>query len=237
MMSFSTVVRVLLVTTALLAVSLHALPVTDESEKQAVQNSDVVVAVEHSKNSSRAVTAAGTASHGTGADKVYLRSITALVFSQNGRTRSQTGRARAQLSCVGGSAAGFFWGADRYPRIVQCENIGWDGASIQWRCHAELKEGLEFGDTVVQCEGYDFPGDEYIYRGSCRLEYTLNYSHFQLSFMHVVYGSVLAIGMLWAYYQSRFHVHQHTKRELALLGIHDASAYSRATYQSIGTTQ
>lgn len=155
-----------------------------------------------------AVTAAGTKNDGKKSDKVYLRSVTALVFSEKGRTRSRSGLRRPQLACVGGSAAGFFfWGGDRYPRLVQCENIGWDGASIQWRCLADLNEGLEFGDTVVTCEGYDSPHDEYIYRGSCRLEYTLNYSKFQVSFLHVIYASFLVLTMIWFYYQSRFWLH------------------------------
>lgn len=158
-------------------------------------------------NASRAVTAAGTGSHDGGGDKVYLRSITALVFSENARARSRHGRPRAQLSCVGGSAAGVFWGSDRYPRVVQCSNIGWDGSSIQWRCEATLEDGLTFGDTAVLCEGYDRPGDEYIYRGSCRLEYTLNFVKFEVSFVHVMYASFLTLAMLWFYWQCRFWLH------------------------------
>jgi SOCE-associated regulatory factor of calcium homoeostasis len=160
-------------------------------------------------NSSRAVTAAGTGSHDSkGDNKVYLRSITALVFSANARTRSRHGGPQPQLSCVGGSAAGQFWGADRYPRVAQCSNIGWDGSSIQWRCEATLAEGLEFGDTTVLCEGFDNPGDEYIFRGSCRLEYTLNYNKYELSFAHVMYGSFLTLAMLWFYWQTRFWLHK-----------------------------
>lgn len=160
----------------------------------------------------RAVTAAGTKSHDNGGkdggDRVYLRSITALVFSANSRTRARHGSPRPQLECVGGSAAGMFWGSDHYPRIAQCTNIGWDGSSIQWRCEATLDEGLEFGDTTVMCAGYDSPGDEYIYRGSCHLEYTLNFSKFELSFAHVIYGSFLTLAMLWFYWQARFWIHQ-----------------------------
>jgi SOCE-associated regulatory factor of calcium homoeostasis len=141
--------------------------------------------------------------------RVYLRSITALTFSENGLTRGRRMFPRTQLECVGGSAAGFFWvGADRYPRIVDCENRGWDGASVQWRCRAELKVGLEFGDTTVVCEGFAAPDDDYIVRGSCRLEYLLNYSSaYEISSAHVVYASVLAIALLWFYYQTRFYLH------------------------------
>jgi SOCE-associated regulatory factor of calcium homoeostasis len=152
----------------------------------------------------RALTAAGTDAGGSGGvDKVFLRSITALAFSENARARSRRGRGHPQLACVGGSAAGYFWSTDVYPRVVQCANIGWDGASIQWSCNAALRTDLVFGDTVVVCEGYDFPGDQYVLRGSCRLEYTLNYATFRVSALHIVYGSVLTVAMLWVYYYSR----------------------------------
>lgn len=195
----------------------------------------LISAVPSSSSSSRAVTAAGTKNDGNGDNKVYLRSVTALVFSEKGRTRARSGLRRPQLACVGGSAAGFFWGGDRYPRLVQCENIGWDGASIQWRCHADLKEGLEFGDTVVTCEGYNSPHDEYIYRGSCRLEYTLNYATFQISFVHVIYASFLALAMIWFYYQSRFWLHSRFYKSERKSGQHHTKTSSTEhTYMSTG---
>lgn len=162
--------------------------------------------------SSRAVTAAGTSSHKGGDGRVYLRSVTALVFSENARAESRRAHRQPQLRCVGGSAAGLFWGGDRYPRVVQCANVGYDGSSIQWRCEATLGEGLEFGDTHVLCEGYEGPGDEYITAGSCRLEYTLNYTTFVVSFVHVMYASALCLGMLWFYWHLRYWMHARVER-------------------------
>jgi len=147
------------------------------------------------ENVDRAATAAGTGSgadeNNSGLDRVYLRSITALIFSENGRARSQNGPGKPQLRCVGGSASGFFWFSDYYPHVVQCRNIGWDGASIQWSCEGQLNKGIAFGpDTQVICEPYDDDkSDGYVLRGSCRLEYTLNFTTFQISFVHVVYGA------------------------------------------------
>lgn len=194
-----------------------AVVVAESKEVEPVSPASTVdaakVAEADTANESRAVTAAGTKSHDKGGDnKVYLRSITALVFSANARTRSRHGSPQPQLDCVGGSAAGMFWGSDHYPRIAQCSNIGWDGSSIQWRCEATLDDGLEFGDTTVMCEGYDNPGDEYIYRGSCHLEYTLNFSKFELSFAHVIYGSFLTLAMLWFYWQTRFWLHKRNEK-------------------------
>ena len=33
-----------------------------------------------------------------------------------------------------------------------------------------------FGNVEVICEGYDYPDDPYILKGSCGLEYTLEYT-------------------------------------------------------------
>ena len=33
-----------------------------------------------------------------------------------------------------------------------------------------------FGNIEVLCEGYDYPDDSYILKGSCGLEYTLDYT-------------------------------------------------------------
>ena len=33
-----------------------------------------------------------------------------------------------------------------------------------------------FGEVEVVCEGYDYPEDPYITKGSCGLEYTLEYT-------------------------------------------------------------
>lgn len=54
--------------------------------------------------------------------------------------------------------------------------MGWDGYDAQWECNADLDNDYKFGEVTVVCEGYDYPEDEYILRGSCALEYTLEYA-------------------------------------------------------------
>ncbi|XP_071449219.1 store-operated calcium entry-associated regulatory factor-like isoform X2 [Hetaerina americana] len=77
-----------------------------------------------------------------------------------------------QLVCAGGSA-----GCHAYtPKVVLCKSEGWDGYSIQWECKADMPEKYSFGTISVICEGYDYPDDPYILKGSCSLEYTLEYS-------------------------------------------------------------
>ena len=38
---------------------------------------------------------------------------------------------------------------------------------LQWECKAELDSKYKFGRIQVSCEGYDYPDDPYILRGSC----------------------------------------------------------------------
>ncbi|KAK6023919.1 hypothetical protein OSTOST_10282, partial [Ostertagia ostertagi] len=73
---------------------------------------------------------------------------------------------------VGGSARGKF-----KPRAAQCFKQGFDGVDYQWRCVADMPAEFEFGQVTVTCEGYDYPEDPYILKGSCGLEYDLEYAH------------------------------------------------------------
>ena len=55
----------------------------------------------------------------------------------------------------------------------QCYNRGFDGQDVQWECKADMDNLYRFGSVEVVCEGYDYPDDAYILKGSCGLEYTL----------------------------------------------------------------
>ncbi|KAF1915530.1 hypothetical protein BDU57DRAFT_530492 [Ampelomyces quisqualis] len=58
---------------------------------------------------------------------------------------------------------------------MRCKNAGadYDENNIQWTCTASLPEEFKLGSTDVICEGYDFPDDPYILKGSCGVEYRL----------------------------------------------------------------
>ena len=58
---------------------------------------------------------------------------------------------------------------------MRCKNSGsdYDEDSIQWTCTASLPEEFKLGSTDVICEGYDYPEDPYILKGSCGVEYRL----------------------------------------------------------------
>jgi hypothetical protein len=59
--------------------------------------------------------------------------------------------------------------------VIRCKNSGSDynEEDIQWTCTASLPEEFKLGSTDVICEGYDFPDDPYILKGSCGVEYRL----------------------------------------------------------------
>lgn len=39
--------------------------------------------------------------------------------------------------------------------------------SFQWECKADMENAYKFGKVEVTCEGFDYPDDPYILRGSC----------------------------------------------------------------------
>ncbi|NXK61893.1 SARAF factor, partial [Sylvietta virens] len=99
---------------------------------------------------------------------VLLRDVEALTLHRGQYTTSRRTAAVPQLQCTGGSA-----GCSRVPEVVQCYNKGWDGYDVQWQCKADLENAYRFGQMEVSCEGYDYPDDPYILRGSCSLLFRL----------------------------------------------------------------
>ncbi|NXV72362.1 SARAF factor, partial [Atlantisia rogersi] len=99
---------------------------------------------------------------------VLLRDVQALTLRRGRYTAARRTAAVPQLQCTGGSA-----GCARVPEAVQCYNRGWDGYDVQWQCTADLDSAYRFGQLEVSCEGYDYPDDPYILRGSCSLLFRL----------------------------------------------------------------
>ncbi|XP_040563545.1 store-operated calcium entry-associated regulatory factor [Lepeophtheirus salmonis] len=105
-----------------------------------------------------------------GNNKVLLTNIKTLTLHEGAKTTGRRASSTSQLSRTGGSAP---WGME--PRTVQCYNRGHDGVDVQWECKADLDSSVEFGRIEVTCEGYEYPDDPYILKGSCGLEYSLDY--------------------------------------------------------------
>jgi len=108
-------------------------------------------------------------------DSVLLEGVKAVTFKRGQLTNARRVSAIQQMRCVGGTARGH---TEYEPDVVQCTNVGNDGTgNIQWKCEAELDSSVRFGETTVNCEGYNYPDDPNILKGSCGLEYTLEYTN------------------------------------------------------------
>jgi hypothetical protein len=96
-------------------------------------------------------------------DRVLLEKVTAITLEDGKQTNARRTSPIPQLDCVGGSAGCYGY----RPKIVQCRNAGFDGYEVQWECKAEMDSKYRFGRIEVSCEGYDYPDDPYVLRGSC----------------------------------------------------------------------
>ena len=38
---------------------------------------------------------------------------------------------------------------------------------LQWECKTDMNSQYKFGEIAVNCEGYDYPDDPYVLKGSC----------------------------------------------------------------------
>jgi len=60
------------------------------------------------------------------------------------------------------------------PDVVHCVSLpGGFGTEVDWKCEADLPDSLRFGRVEVSCEGWSGPGDPFVLKGSCSLEYRL----------------------------------------------------------------
>lgn len=106
-------------------------------------------------------------------DKVLLRDIKALTLKQGKMTKGRRSSPVPQLECV---SSGSIY-SSLHPKVVQCINVGHDGSDVQWECKADLDSSVRFGEIEVTCEGFDYPNDDYVLKGSCGLRYTLEYTN------------------------------------------------------------
>jgi len=99
--------------------------------------------------------------------RIALDSIPALTFYKNSLTAARRTSPIAQLICIGKPCALY------QTEVVRCKNIGGSGVDVDWKCEADLPSSLRFGKVEVSCEGWSGPGDPYVMKGSCSLEYQL----------------------------------------------------------------
>jgi len=124
-------------------------------------------------------------------NKVKLSEIDTLTFNRGKMTTGRRSRPIDQMVCIGPQYRCNDVGA---PNVIQCENRGWDGEDIQWRCEGEMSEKYKFGRIDVVCEGYDYASDPYILVGSCGVEYMLNSTMYEeIDLNRLIPGFVILI--------------------------------------------
>ncbi|KAK6180095.1 hypothetical protein SNE40_012307 [Patella caerulea] len=103
-------------------------------------------------------------------DRVLLTDVKTLTLRHGLMTNARRSSPVPQLKCVGGTA-----GCHAFvPQVVQCYNRGSDGYDVQWECKTDMDNEFRFGQVEVTCEGYDYPDDPFVLKGSCGLEYSLD---------------------------------------------------------------
>ncbi|KAH9959655.1 hypothetical protein BC827DRAFT_1134293 [Russula dissimulans] len=99
--------------------------------------------------------------------RVRLADIPALTLYNDEPTLSRRGQPIPQLVCKGKPCSLF------KPDVIRCVNLGGEGTNVDWKCETDLPESLRLGRVQVSCEGWSGPGDSYVLKGSCSLEYRL----------------------------------------------------------------
>ncbi|KAF8501487.1 hypothetical protein F5888DRAFT_1793011 [Russula emetica] len=99
--------------------------------------------------------------------RVRLADIPALTLYNDEPTLSRRGQPIPQLVCKGKPCNLF------QPDVIRCVSLGGEGANVDWKCESDLPESLRLGRVQVSCEGWSGPGDSYVLKGSCSLEYRL----------------------------------------------------------------
>eukprot|EP00287_Rhodomonas_sp_CCMP768_P004689 CAMPEP_0196724312 /NCGR_PEP_ID=MMETSP1091-20130531/6216_1 /TAXON_ID=302021 /ORGANISM="Rhodomonas sp., Strain CCMP768" /LENGTH=279 /DNA_ID=CAMNT_0042066415 /DNA_START=13 /DNA_END=849 /DNA_ORIENTATION=- len=114
------------------------------------------------------------ARHGTSDASIDLQDVATLTFKAGQMTKGRRAAPVPQLACVSGKACSTH---SHLVDVVQCRNVGVDDlGSVQWECHSDLEDTVRFGSINVNCEGYSHSQDARKLRGSCGLEYTLQYT-------------------------------------------------------------
>lgn len=103
-------------------------------------------------------------------NKVHIQNIQVITLQQGAYTTGRRTNSIPQLKCVGGSAS---WYAN-VVTTMQCQNMGFDGIDVNWKCDANIPTQYQLGRVKVLCEGYDYPEDPFILAGSCGVEFELN---------------------------------------------------------------
>ncbi|KAJ6226848.1 hypothetical protein M0813_10382 [Anaeramoeba flamelloides] len=100
--------------------------------------------------------------------RVALKSLETLMLYGDQVTLARRGSPIPQLYCENCKD----FGAPEANQAV-CKPLKKTKNDIIWDCNLDLPEGYKLESHFLSCEGWDKPGDEYILKGSCGLEYRI----------------------------------------------------------------
>lgn len=102
-----------------------------------------------------------------GAERELLRDVRYLNFYKGLSTQYKRSGPIPQQTCEGG-----FCG--QAPYQIHCLNIG-QSNDVVWECTGiNMNSDYKIDNTVISCEGYDYPDDPYVVRGSCGITFHVN---------------------------------------------------------------
>ncbi|KAL0234090.1 hypothetical protein PCE1_001128 [Barthelona sp. PCE] len=102
--------------------------------------------------------------------KVLLSDVPKMTFYKKAITTSRRGQPIKQLECDGGGA---MFRSHKVKKVVCLNaNMGQD-----WDCETKNLDGSKYRlyDIDISCEGFDYPEDPYVLKGSCGLVYKLGF--------------------------------------------------------------
>ena len=102
-------------------------------------------------------------------EKILIRDVEILVFKANQMTTGRRTSPIKQMICKSGPCNAI------KPENLSCKNVGWNGKDPVWDCSLETSKETKLRSISVECEGYDYPDDPYILKGSCAAIYNLGY--------------------------------------------------------------
>ena len=97
-------------------------------------------------------------------EKVPIREVSSLLLHRGKMTTGRRASPVPQLNCLSN--------CQDAPDTIYCSNAGHDGEDVVWECKSD-PAGAVLRDLNVQCEGYDYPDDPYILKGSCGIEFSM----------------------------------------------------------------
>ena len=97
-------------------------------------------------------------------EKVPIREVSSLLLRRGKMTTGRRASPVPQLACLSN--------CQDAPDTIYCSNAGHDGEDVVWECKSD-PAGAVIRDLNVQCEGYDYPDDPYILKGSCGIEFRM----------------------------------------------------------------